>query len=197
MKKIPTLFIRDDVDRQYVTRQVNPGCEWVIDGEGVATIKWEGTCVMLDDTATWWARREIKPGKPTPVGFLEVDHDEVTGKRVGWEQIEQSSFHKFHAEAVKAEPPSVWGPGTYELVGPKIHRNPEGFPSHILIRHGWAPFSTRQDAQYAPREYDQLREWLHDRTNEGLVWHHPDGRMAKIKAKDFRRAAPDHQEGRP
>jgi hypothetical protein len=30
-----------------------------------------------------------------------------------------------------------------------------------------------------------LREWLLDRDIEGLVFHHPDGRMAKIKLRDF------------
>ena len=36
-----------------------------------------------------------------------------------------------------------------------------------------------------PRTFDGLREWLHDRDIEGLVFHHPDGRMAKIKLRDF------------
>ena len=34
MKKIPTLFKRDPVNRSLVTREVNPDCQWVIDGEG-------------------------------------------------------------------------------------------------------------------------------------------------------------------
>lgn len=84
-------------------------------------------------------------------------------------------------------------PGTYELVGPKVHGNPGGFLSHLLIRHGWAAFSAREDARKAPRDYDGLRGWLHTRLHEGLVWHHPDGRMAKIKARDFPRLA--DQEG--
>jgi len=38
MRKIPTLFGRDwDTDPRYVTREVAPGCEWVINGEGRAT----------------------------------------------------------------------------------------------------------------------------------------------------------------
>jgi hypothetical protein len=36
MKKIPTLFQRDET-RRYVTDVVTPGCEWVLAGEGRAT----------------------------------------------------------------------------------------------------------------------------------------------------------------
>jgi hypothetical protein len=42
-------------------------------------------------------------------------------------------------------------------------------------------------------EYDRLAEWFRQTTEhgweaakyEGVVWHHPDGRMAKIKRRDF------------
>ncbi|MFB7845490.1 hypothetical protein ACFC34_00440 [Streptomyces sp. NPDC056053] len=190
MRKIPTLFVRDANDRQHVTPELNPACAWVAAGEGVATIKWDGTCVMRDNLGNWWARREIKPGKSTPADFLEVDHDEVTGKRTGWEPIEQSPFRKFYAEAL-AYPAGIWTPGTYELVGPKIQGNPSGFQAHLMIRHGWAPFTARNEAKYAPRNYDQLREWLHARDHEGLVWWRdpadPDCDKAKIKARDFPR----------
>lgn len=36
-----------------------------------------------------------------------------------------------------------------------------------------------------PRAFDALREYLRGRDIEGVVWHHPDGRMVKIKGKDF------------
>ena len=37
----------------------------------------------------------------------------------------------------------------------------------------------------APRTFDALREWLAGHDIEGVVFHHPDGRMAKIKLRDF------------
>ena len=46
----------------HVLPEITPGCEWVIAGEGVATRKYDGTCVMYDGDE-WWARREVKPGK--------------------------------------------------------------------------------------------------------------------------------------
>lgn len=30
-----------------------------------------------------------------------------------------------------------------------------------------------------------LRSYLANKDIEGIVWHHPDGRMVKIKGKDF------------
>ena len=58
--------------------------------------------------------------------------------------------------------------------------NPENFPHHVLLRHDLA-------VEYpdAPRTFDGLREWLADAPIEGLVFHHPDGRMAKLKKRDF------------
>ena len=33
----------------------------------------------------------------------KVEHDDETGKTVGWEPVEQSSFAKYHAEAITAQ----------------------------------------------------------------------------------------------
>jgi hypothetical protein len=71
-QKIPTLFKRDLESMKHVTDEVVPGCEWVLAREGVATRKYDGTCTMLDEDGRWWARREVKPGKPRPDNFYEV-----------------------------------------------------------------------------------------------------------------------------
>jgi hypothetical protein len=177
MKKIPTLFQRDPDDRRHLLNEVTPGCEWVLAGAGVATRKYDGTCVKFDGDR-WWARREIKLGKPAPSDWVQsTDLDPVTGKWVGWEPAENSSFHKFLLEA---DPAGDRKPGTYELVGPKINRNPEGYKAHALIPHGQTKFSPDP-----PRDYEGLREFLLDQPYEGIVWHHPDGRMAKLKRRDF------------
>lgn len=177
MKKIPTLFVRDDRDRSHVTREVTPGCEWVLAGEGACTQKWDGTCVMYDGDR-WWARREVKPGKNPPEGWVLVDDDPVTGKRVGWEPAEQSPFAKFLTEATQDR---TFVPGTFELVGPKVQGNPDGFDEHTVVRHGQLQIGPED------RSYDSLRDWLRSAVPavEGFVFHHPDGRMAKIKTKDF------------
>jgi len=181
MRKIPTLFKRDPDDMSRVLDDVTPGCEWVLAGEGVATRKYDGTCTMLDEAGAWWARREVKPGKLEPAGWVEVDHDPVTGKRTGWEPIAQSSFAKAFAECETAG----FQPGTYELVGPRINGNPDGFDDHTLVRHAEADrlwFALQPDAEMVVHA---VRE-LGDQGIEGVVWHHPDGRMAKLKARDVR-----------
>lgn len=182
MRKIPTLFVRDwNGDRRYVTREVTPECQWVIDGEGTATRKYDGTCVMFDGER-WWARREVKKDKLPPANFIEIEFDPETGKTVGWEPVAQSPFAKFHAEALAAQDAGgAWPNGTYELVGPKINGNPEHFEQHWLIFHAFA-----DSLPTAPRSFDGLAAWLHAQPYEGIVWHHPDGRMAKIKKRDFR-----------
>lgn len=192
MKKIPTVFRRDPEDMKHVLPEVNPDCKWVLDGEGIATRKYDGTCVMLDDDGNWWARREVKRGKTPPPNFQAVETDETTGKTVGWEPIGQSSFVKFHAEAV--EPLLGFGEiigqkfpaGTFELVGPKINGNPEGCQFHRLERHDNA-----EQFGDVPRDFDGLHDYvlgLGEEGIEGIVWHHSDGRMAKLKVRDFRRA---------
>lgn len=192
MNKIPTLFRRDPDDMRRVTREVHPVCQWVLDGEGTPTRKFDGTCVMFDGDR-WWARREVKPGKKPPANYQAIETDAVTGKTVGWEPMEQSAFAKFHAEALAGDlaviawpnPAPVAG-STYELVGPKINGNPEGVERHLLIRHGYRAAVDDQAMSDLPRDYDGLREWLLDHPQwEGVVWHHPDGRMAKLKRRDF------------
>lgn len=195
MKKIPTVFVRDPDDMRYVTDEVHPACQWVLDGEGVATRKYDGTCVMLDEDGRWWARREVKWGKQPPPNFIEVDHDEATGKCVGWEPIEQSGFAKFHAEAL-GNPHERRAEGTYELVGPKINGNPEARDEHDLEPHDLAE---RYPALNNPQGYEELRRALTALPWEGIVWHHPDRRMAKLKGRDFPSPAPcepgDEREG--
>jgi hypothetical protein len=191
VRKIPTLFMRDFTEPsngRYVTTEVNPACQWVLDGEGIATRKYDGTCVMLDGTK-WWARREVKPGKVTPANFQAVETDDVTGKTVGWEPIEQSAFAHWFREAFQNDPRyegigGGYAHGTYELIGPKVNGNPELAVGHQLVLHEDA-----QQVRVFSLTFDGIRDTVillaKEQGFEGLVWHHPDGRMAKIKRKDF------------
>lgn len=184
MRKVPTLFVRDPEDMRHVIPEVTLGCSWVLAGEGVATRKYDGTCVMLDQRGKWWARRDVKPGRPTPLNFVAVEGNKITGKTVGWEPIGQSSFAKFHREALEGLTPEALTPGTYELCGPKINRNPERYMRHTLVSHDHAErILVMPDAL----TYEGLRRLLLDPRFffEGIVWHHPDGRMAKLKSRDF------------
>lgn len=178
MRKIPTVYLRDEQDRAHVTNRPNPACLWVFDGEGVPTRKYDGTCMMLDADGYWWARREVKPGKTTPSCYLPITTDPTTGKTVGWEPIEQSGFVKAFQLVDKV--PTI--PGTYELCGPKINGNPEKLARHALIPHADAEVFTPDEAATPERVVRAVaaRGW------EGIVWHHANGKMAKLKVRDLR-----------
>jgi hypothetical protein len=52
MKKIPTLFEREFKDHNVINvlPNVTKGMEWVLGNEGIATIKYDGSCcAILDD----------------------------------------------------------------------------------------------------------------------------------------------------
>jgi len=180
MKKMPTLFERDwSGDKSRVVNKVNPKAQWVIDGEGVATRKLEGTSCLIDD-GVLFKRRELRKEGTPPDGFVLADHDEETGKTVGWMKVERDAEDCWHREAFDQMSPKL--DGTYELVGPKIQGNPERYENHRLIGH-FSPAVALPDTP--PRTFDGLQEWLKGKDIEGIVWHHSDGRMAKIKLRDF------------
>jgi hypothetical protein len=61
MKKIPTIFERDrDGDRSRVVNVINSKCQWVFDGEGVATRKVDGTCCRVLGAARNQAAASIR-----------------------------------------------------------------------------------------------------------------------------------------
>lgn len=190
MRKIPSLYLRDPDDMAHVTRIVNERCRWVIEGEGTPMVKWDGTCVMLDAHGQWWTRHQVRPDKTVPEYYILVEHDPVTGKTQGWIPAAHSSYAAQLSDAIAeraargdVDPWLDWTPGTYELIGPKVGNNPHEFDQHTLIAH---------DAFHLidiPTDYDALSQYLWAENTqaylEGIVWHHPDGRMAKIKTKDF------------
>jgi len=188
MKKIPSLFQRNyDGDRR-VRDEVVPGSEWVIAGEGVATRKWDGMAVMVKDGIAY-KRYDAKVGRTPPHNFMpaQPEPDAESGHWPGW----VPALGPDSARIIEA---LLWGQtnlfgggpvpdGTYEACGPKIGTrhgaNPENLTEHILVPHG------RDVLPDAPRTFDLLRTYLMQAGIEGIVWHHPDGRMVKIKASDF------------
>ena len=176
MKKIISLFQRNYDGDRLVRDEVVPGAEWVIAGEGVATRKWDGTCCLVRD-GKLYRRYDAKRGKMPPPGFEPAqDYDPITGHMPGWIAVGGGPDDCWHREA---EWIGVDGDGTYELCGPKVNGNAEGFDGHMLVRHG------RSLIPDAPRDFEGLKRYLDGGGIEGIVWHHPDGRMVKIKAKDF------------
>ena len=182
MQKIPSLFKRDYKGNRLVYDEAVEGCEWVLNGEGVATRKWDGTSCMVREGVLYKRYdRKRKRGKikPAPVGWepAEQTPNEYTGHWPGWVPIGDGPEDKWHREAWMNE--GAISDGTYELCGPKVQGNPEGFDMHVLVPHG------QEVLAGAPCDYEGIRDYLSHCDIEGIAWHHPDGRMAKIKAKDF------------
>ena len=122
-------------------------------------------------------RREVKAGKPEPLGFVKSDYDSVTGKTVGWMPIGYGPEDRWHQEGLK----NTSMPGTYELIGPKVQGNPYNLVTHSLILHGAI------EIPLSPLNltFHGLLAWMEVNEHEGIVWHNPDGRMAKLKRRDF------------
>ena len=186
MKKIISLFQRNYDSDRLVRDEVVPGAGWVLAGEGVATRKFDGTCAAVRD-GKLYKRYDAKQGKTPPVGFAPAqDPDPVTGHWPGWLPVGDGPDDKWFRDAWNRtgdhDKPSGINTGlpdgTYELCGPKVQGNPEGFKCHVLIPHGVEKLD-------APYHYGGIKDYLAVTNIEGIVWHHPDGRMVKIKAKDF------------
>jgi len=193
MKKIPSLFQRNYDGDRLVRDEVVPGCEWVLAGEGVATVKLDGTSCLVQD-GILYKRYDAKKGKAAPEGWIPCEEaaDPNTGHWPGWLPVGDGPEDRWHREAwdfmttlqgvkYNASLPD----GTYELIGPRVQGNPHGATRHGLVRHGDMVPETD-----APRTFNGLKEYFASNVIEGLVWHHPDGRMCKLKRRDFGYAWP-------
>lgn len=180
VKKIISLFQRDYWSGgQLVYNEIVPGAEWVANGEGVATEKFDGTACMVRD-GVLWKRYDCKRGRTPPTGWepCEAAPNEHTGHWPGWVRVGDGPADRWHRETY-ATYTSGLPDGTYELVGPQINGNPHNIRERIFLRHGSIKFDD------APRDFDGVRDFLQSREIEGIVWHHPDGRMVKIRRTDF------------
>ena len=182
MKKIPSLYLRDwSGDRSRVTAEVNPEALWVFSEPCVATRKFDGTAVLLRD-GVLYCRFDAKHGKVPPPNFEPAQDapDTETGHWPGWVPAGDNPQYKWQRVALEFAKEHVLldGDGTYEACGPHFQGNPEGYAKDTLVKHG----SQTLDA---PKHFNELAEYFKDKNIEGIVWHHQDGRMAKIKASDF------------
>lgn len=183
MEKIPTLFERDEKFK--VTSQVRPECEWVLRGEGEATEKLDGANVRLTVRSGELVRIEKRrnPNKKQKArGIIDgwyVDTDDV-GPEDRW-----------IVEAASNTDTSGWADGEHpcEALGPKFQGNPLGLDQHLCV-----PFNLEIPTyENIPRDFDGLAQFLVEIEShyspgnlaEGVVFHHPDGRRAKIKRRDF------------
>lgn len=181
MKKMKTLFKRQFKNHEVAKclNEVEPECKWVLEGEGWATEKMDGTCCLIEDGKIY-KRYDYKKGRVLPKGAIpcQEEPDEITGHFPHWLLCsENESSDKYHIEAFKKQ--EKWENGTYELIGIHVNANPYNLDTDILVKHG----STILES--VPRNYEGIKKYLKTHYIEGIVFYRGNGQMCKIKRSDF------------
>lgn len=184
MKKIPTLFERVYENHRIVDIKPNvtPGMEWVLRGEGVATVKIDGACCAIIE-GELYKRYDCKKGKEPPQGFIPCcEPDEVTGHWPGWVKCDRNNpgdkwFWKAYDYAM-IDCLSKLQDGTYEAVGEHFQGNPYNKDYDVLIPHGRTEIKVE-------RTFEGIRKYLSENYIEGIVFWKDGQPQCKIKRSDF------------
>lgn len=186
MKKIPTLFERVFENHKLVgiTDKVLSGMEWVLAGEGVATLKIDGSCCAIID-GVFYKRYDAKKGKKAPEGAIPCcEADPVTGHHPHWVKVDENNpADKWFVEAYNnssnlSDGTYELSDGTYEAIGVHFQGNPYDLPWDILIRHGETELCVE-------RTYEGIRAYLETHNHEGIVFWKDGEPKCKIKRSDF------------
>lgn len=189
MKKIPTLFERIYEGHRIVgiTPKVTPGMEWVLNGEGIATVKWDGACCAIIN-GELYRRYDAKKGKIPPNGAIPCcEPDPITGHWPHWIKCDRNNpADKWFWEAYEKEVRISFmlagkepSDGTYEAVGKHFNGNPYGLEFDSLIKHGGGLHPK------VPRDFEGIRDFLKETLIEGIVFWKDGEPQCKIKRSDF------------
>lgn len=181
MKKIKTLFKRDFTNPCKAYDEYEDGCEWVANGEGIATVKIDGTCCAIIN-GVLYKRYDAKDGKTPPENFIFVDKTER--HYIGWIPVNYADKGNIYIARAHCTSMNISGglpDGTYEAIGHKINNNPYDIKDNLLVRHGEYVIAD------CPRTYEGLKEYLQNHYIEGIVFHRQNDTndMCKIKRTDF------------
>lgn len=186
MKKIPTLFNRVFEGHKIVkiTPEVAEGLEWVLDDPGVIpTVKYDGSCCMIDDGGYMYRRYDAKPGRTAPDGAIPCQDkpDPITGHWPHWVPVLDPKADKWYMKAyINTKWPSIKDMcGTYEAVGPHFQGNPYGICKDVLVRHG------SDHVMDLTMSFDGIKHWLETHKEEGIVFWYDGAPVCKIKRSDF------------
>lgn len=179
MKKIPTLFKRNYINHCVVEtlNEVTEGMEWVLNGEGIATVKIDGSCCAVIG-GIFYRRYDAKRGKVPPPNVIPCcPPDPITGHWPHWLKVNfYISADKWYAEAYKRQAPL--SDGTYEIIGPHFQNNPYHLTEDVLVKHG-------QEVIEVPRTFEGIRDYLSKNYIEGIVFWKNGEPQCKIKRTDF------------
>ncbi len=185
MKKMTTLF-RVDYHAKgtpgVIHNEVRPENEWVFTETENVTItrKWDGQATGVFD-GVLYRRYDAKKGKLAPEGAIPCDvPDPISGHHPHWVQVSPTEANdKFLWEAWLEEKDEMVE-GTYEFCGVKVGTNAEEIAEgNTFIKHGCETYNIDD------LSFETIRDFLEKYPIEGLVFHHEDGRMCKIRKSDF------------
>lgn len=190
MKKIPTLFKREFENHKVVKvlPEVTPGFEWVLNGEGIATVKLDGSCCAIIN-GELYKRYDAKPGRFIPPDAIPCcAPDLITKHWPHWVKCDQHraddkwfwAAYRYSLSWGKAiNNKEVLPDGTYEAIGKHFNGNPYGMILDQMVPHGTF-------AVYLPdRSFEVIRGWLQNANEEGLVFWKDNEPQCKIKRSDF------------
>lgn len=190
MRKIPTLFEREFLDHKVVSIKpiVTPGLEWVLQGDGIATVKIDGACCAIID-GKFYKRYDAKRGKIPPAGAIPCQEkpDPITGHWPHWlkvdsEKPEDKWFHEAYVNTIGKDlyiHGFSFDNGTYEAIGPHFQGNPYDLRFDCIVEHGSIVIPD------CPRGFIGLREFLRSKHIEGIVFWKDGEPKCKIKRSDF------------
>lgn len=187
MRKIPTIFDRNwDTDRK-----VNAKLAVDFDFEqAIATEKIDGTNIRITMRQGTVVRVE-KRRNPSKA-------QKQQGIQEPW-YLDASEFakeDKWIFDAVKntdlSEVPN--GEWSAEAFGKNVQGNPLKMEGNQVFLFSLPSWREKIIFDHVPHEFGALKEFLftqksligNDALIEGIVWHHPNGEMVKIKRKDFK-----------
>lgn len=189
MKKIPTLFVRRFENHKVVeiTDEVTNGMEWVLQGEGVSTIKWDGSCCAIIN-GELYKRYDAKKGKKPPAGAIPCQDqpDPITGHFPHWVKCDRGNpadrwfWNAFdNAQLKYAQVKSPIPDGTYEAIGNHFQGNPYGLNFDTLMKHGRAEINADLTS------FEKIKKFLSTHKIEGVVFWKDGEPRCKIKRSDF------------
>lgn len=186
MEKLYSPFVRELTDKGYiVTNKIAEGYEWVFEDESTMAIeKLHGTNVSII----------VKEGTVMSI-YNRTERIPFITKGKSW--IVRGILNSKERGYLE-----FLGDGQHfgELIGPKVNGNPYKLDVHL-----WIPFSgfCQKHLKYNcwgkyPKTFESISEWFKelmplytsmkgDRNGfvEGIVFTHPDGRMAKLRRDMF------------
>lgn len=179
MKKIPTLFERKFENHRIVDilPNVTEGYEWVLNGEGVATEKIDGSCCAIIK-GELYKRFDAKKGKKPPKGATPCcDPDPVTGHWPQWVKVDSDRpSDKWFMAAYNNRNDNT--DGTYEAIGQHFNGNPYNLHDDTMIKHGIYKIDVE-------RTFEGIKQYLTDHYIEGIVFWKDGEPQCKIKRSDF------------